>query len=270
MMFLADVKPAADFLHQRFGKSTPELALVLGSGLASLTDLLTDAHNLNFEDLPGFPSTGVTGHVGKVWFGTLYGRQVLIFQGRYHYYEGYDACQVTAPVRLASELGCKKILLTNAAGGISSPLLPGHFMLVSDHLNLVGDNPLRAMNPPPFVDLCRLYRHDFYDDLKQSLRKDAIALHKGTLAWMSGPSYETPAEIRMLELLGADAVSMSTIPEAIMAKTLGMDTVAISLIANPAAGKSTERLVHDDVLAVGKSSAVALPVLMSHLFSFWK
>lgn len=270
MKLLDDVIAAAELLNERLGLWQPELALVLGSGLATLTDELSDARSLAFDELPGFPPAGVAGHAGRIWFGELYGCRVVVFQGRYHFYEGYDAYQVTASVRLAKELGCKRILLTNAAGGICSRFNPGHFMLVTDHLNLIGDNPLRALTPSLFVDLCSLYRQDFYDDLKLSLQGDGIILQQGTLAWMSGPSYETPAEIRMLETFGADAVSMSTIPEAIMAHALGMETVAISLIANAAAGKSAEQLRHEDVLAEGKSAAASLPVLMSHLLSCWK
>jgi len=270
MKVLDDVKPAAEKLKQQFGSWQSELALVLGSGFSGLTEQLSDASSLAFDVLPGFPPAGVPGHAGRVWFGNLYGTRVVIFQGRYHYYEGYDAYQVTAPVRLANSLGCKRALLTNAAGGISSQFSPGHFMLVTDHLNLVGDNPLRSLTPAPFIDLSTLYQLSFYADLKQSLQLDKIVLHQGTLAWLSGPSYETPAEIKMLEVLGADAVSMSTVPEAIMAKALGMETVAISLIANAAAGKFTEPLCHEDVLAEGQAAAVSFPTLVSRLLSLWK
>lgn len=270
MNCLNDVAPAARILQEQLGEWQPELALVLGSGLAELTDQLTEARSLTFDQLPGFPSAGVSGHTGRVWFGLLYGVRVVVFQGRYHYYEGYTAHQVTAPVRLAKELGCQRIILTNAAGGINSSFRAGHFMLVTDHLNLVGDNPLRTITPASFIDLCSLYRQDFYDDLKLSLQGSGIALQRGTLAWMSGPSYETPAEIRMLDSLGADAVSMSTIPEAIMAYAVGMETLAISLIANAAAGKAEEPLCHEDVLAEGKSAAASFLVLMSHLLSILK
>jgi purine-nucleoside phosphorylase len=270
MTLLRDVLPAAEVVRRRLGKCRPELAIVLGSGLSALTAELVEARSLAFEELPGFPPAGVAGHGGRVWTGTLYGRPVLVFQGRYHVYEGYDAYQVTAAVRLAKELGCRRMLLSNAAGGISSQFAPGHFMLVSDHLNLVGDNPLRGLTPAPFVDLCSLYRQEFHADLQRSLRGTGLVLHRGTLAWMSGPSYETPAEIRMLELLGAAAVSMSTVPEAIMAHALGMETVAISLIANVAAGKSAGPLSHEEVLAAGASAATALPLLLSHLLPRWE
>lgn len=270
MNVLDDVKLAAEQLSQTLGAWQPELSLVLGSGFAGLTEQLSDARSIAFNELPGFPPAGVSGHSGRIWFGDLCGTRVVVFQGRYHYYEGYDAYQVTAPVRLANALGCRRVLLTNAAGGISSQFSPGHFMLVTDHLNLVGDNPLRALSPAPFIDLSTLYQQSFYDDLKQSLLADKVILHQGTLAWLSGPSYETPAEINMLDALGADAVSMSTVPEAIMAHALGMETVAISLIANAAAGKATEQLCHEDVLAEGKAAASLLPVLVSRLLYFWK
>lgn len=269
MIPLDDVIPAAEALREKFSFWTPEIALILGSGFSSLSEELSESCSVDYVELPGFPATGVAGHSGKLWYGQLYGRSVLIFQGRYHYYEGYSAYQVTAQIRLAKELGCRRLLLTNAAGGIAEQLSPGDFMLITDHLNLVGESPLRGITPAPFVDLCNLYRQEFYPQLSLSLRDAEVNLQRGTLAWLSGPSYETPSEIRMLKTLGADAVSMSTIPEAIMAHTLDLDVVGISLIANAAAGISSATLSHEDVLAQGRSAALKFPTLVSQLFSSW-
>ncbi|PLX89766.1 MAG: purine-nucleoside phosphorylase [Desulfuromonas sp.] len=269
VQLLGDVLPAVKEIRNRFGDLRPECAIVLGSGLASLANQLSRPQSIDYSDLPHFPSAAVTGHEGRFWLGELFGLSVVLFQGRYHYYEGYSAYQVTAPVRLAKELGCRRIILTNAAGGITDRTSPGSFMLVTDHINLVGASPLRGARPAPFIDLCSLYRHDFFQSLKESLLGSGVDLQQGVLAWMPGPSYETPAEIRGLERLGADAVSMSTIPEAIMAQALGLETVALSLIANKAAGKSGSPLSHHDVLSTGKTAAAKLPLLLAEVFSHW-
>jgi len=265
MTLLDDLQPAVACLQQLLGDWRPEMAIVVGSGLAALTEEMSERQRMAYADLPGFPAAGVVGHAGQLRCGELHGTSVAVFQGRYHYYEGYSAYQVSAPVRLAHLLGCRRLLLTNAAGGINAAYAPGDFMLVSDHLNLAGDNPLRALQPPPFIDLGALYRRDFHAELQADLAPRRIVMHQGTLAWMSGPSYETPAEIRMLAQLGADAVSMSTIPEAIMARYLGLETVAISLIANAAAGLSVVPLCHEEVLATSRTAAASLPLLISRL-----
>ncbi|NOY13963.1 MAG: purine-nucleoside phosphorylase, partial [Deltaproteobacteria bacterium] len=177
----------------------PRLAIVLGSGLAAILDQLEDSISLPYVDLPGLAPSGVAGHAGCLHCGTLFHQPVLIFQGRYHCYEGYSAWQVTAPVRLAAALGCQQLLLTNAAGGIDSAMQPGDFLLVTDHLNMSGENPLRGRPEREFVDLTHLYRHDFYPQLQLQLQAEGINLHAGVLAWMLGPSYETPAEINLLQ-----------------------------------------------------------------------
>jgi purine-nucleoside phosphorylase len=261
----ASVKQVSRWLNGR----TPQLAIVLGSGLAAILDHLDEPVSLTYADLPDFAASGVVGHAGCLHFGCLFGKPVLVFQGRYHCYEGYSAWQVTAPVRLAAALGCQKILLTNAAGGIADVLKPGDFMLVTDHLNMNGENPLRGRPELEFIDLCGLYRQDFYPQLKQQLAEHEINLHAGVLAWMLGPSYETPAEIKLLQAFGADAVSMSTIPEAIIARRFGLEVVAVSYISNLAAGKSEASLNHQDVLASGKRAANSLESLFVAILSHW-
>lgn len=247
----------------------PQMAVVLGSGLAAILNHLEEQISLQYSEIPGFPETGVIGHAGCLYSGRLFGIPVLIFAGRYHCYEGYSAWQVTAPVRLAAELGCRKILLTNAAGGIDDNMQPGDFMLVTDHLNIFGENPLRGRPELEFLDLSRLYRHDFYSRMKSHLQGKGVNLHAGVLAWMLGPSYETPAEIKYLQSIGAAAVSMSTIPEAIVAHRFGLEVVAISYISNLAAGKSATILDHHDVLASGNRSTLTLKSLFAVLFEQW-
>lgn len=269
MMFLDDLTSAIQTVTSWLDGKQPEVAIVLGSGLSSLLERLENASCLSYEILPGFPESGVCGHAGHLHSGLLFGQSVLVFQGRYHCYEGYSAWQVSAPVRLAAAVGCQKLLLTNAAGGIAENMQTGDFMLVTDHLNMVGENPLRGRAEREFVDLAELYQQNFYPTLKAELLSQGVNLHAGVLAWMLGPSYETPAEIRMLEQLGASAVSMSTIPEAIIARRFGLDLVAISYISNLACGKSSVNLNHKDVLASGELAASSLKKLITSLFTHW-
>ncbi len=176
---------------------------------------------------------------------------------------------MTAQVRLSAALECSRILLTNAVGGIGSNLSPGRFMLVTDHINMSGINPLVGRPEREFIDLGKLYRTDFYRNLYDLLAPEQIELGRGVLAWMPGPSYETPAEIGALERLGADAVTMSTIPEAIMARRCGLDLVALSLVTNAAAGKSAATLTHEDVLAAGHLAEAKVCCLVDKLLSLW-
>ncbi|WP_072906205.1 purine-nucleoside phosphorylase [Malonomonas rubra] len=268
MTLLDDISQATAKVKGWLAGRKPQLAIVLGSGLGAISEQLQDADHLNYVDIPNFAASGVSGHAGCLHCGKIFGRLVLLFQGRYHFYEGYSAWQVTAPVRLAAELGCKQLLLTNAAGGIADQMQAGDFMLVSDHINLTGQNPLIGRPEREFVDLSNLYAQDFYFDLNRELQQQAIRLHSGVLAWMLGPNYETPAEINMLQALGASAVSMSTIPEAIVAKRYQLDVAAISYISNLAAGK-TDNLDHQDVLASGKNAAQQMEKLLAALFDFW-
>jgi purine-nucleoside phosphorylase len=269
MKRLDDISSAINQVTEWLGGDRPQVAIVLGSGWSGLLSHLEQSKSLEYEELNSFPPSGVLGHCGKLHFGSLFDIPVLIFQGRYHFYEGYTAWQVTAQVRLAAAVGCVRVLLTNAAGGISPELSTGHFMLVNDHINLTGVNPLIGRSEKEFIDLCGLYSQHFYSDLMSWLKSDDINLGRGTLAWMPGPTYETPAEINVLKSLGADAVSMSTIPEAIVARLYGLDVVAISLISNMASGLSKASLNHHDVLIAGKRAEVSSVHLVKALFSLW-
>lgn len=267
---LDDVSVAGQHLKARFVADPPELAIVLGSGLAGdPADMQVD-FSFPLADLPGFPAIRTAGHVARLSAGRLYDRRVLIFHGRYHLYEGYDAWQVTAPVRLAAAAGCRNILLTNAAGGIAAGMVAGDFMLVTDHLNLTGYNPLIGREEARFVDLSQVYCSTYYHQLCAGLAGTQIRLHRGVLAWMTGPSYETPAEISFLEKAGAAAVSMSTIPEAIVARRYGLKISALSLIANPAAGKGKKILDHADVLMTGVASRDKFHRLLQLLLLQWR
>lgn len=269
MRLLDDVTAAAAELQDLLADRKPRTALVLGSGFGAIGAELSGARTLSYQELSGFPDAGVAGHAGQIHCGELAGEEVLLFAGRYHYYEGYDAWQTTAPIRLAKAVGCRKVLLTNAVGGISAGMQSGDFMLVSDHLNLSGINPLRGSTGERFVDLTRLYRQDFFFRLAADCCQEGIALHHGTLAWMPGPSYETPAEIRALDSLGVAAVSMSVIPEAIVARQQQLEVVALSLITNPAAGINASSLQHSDVLAVAERNRTACRTVIVRLLAHW-
>lgn len=252
-------------VRERSGAAPFDLAVVLGSGLGGVVDSASVETAIPYADLPVLPVGQVEGHQGRLIVATLHGKRVLLFQGRFHLYQGFSARQVATPVMLAHALGCRDLVLTNASGGIRPDFKPGEFMLITDHINLMGDNPLRGETAHPFVNLCALYRQDCFDPLSRSAAAAGWPLRKGVLGGMTGPSYETPAEIRALQVLGADAVSMSTIPEAIMARYLGLSTVGLSLIANRAAGLSDATLNHTDVLTIGNAAVPRLALLLAAL-----
>lgn len=267
MMPLDDISRAAIFLKDWCEGGEPEVAVVLGSGWSPLLSHLKNGRFLSFDALPGFPPAGVSGHRGCVWRGDFCGIRILAFEGRYHFYEGYSAWQTTAIIRLISAIGCRRVLLTNASGGISGRLSPGTFMLVTDHINFSTVNPLIGRPEREFVDLHQLYNNSIYHDLKERLIDSDVRLESGILAWMPGPYYETPAEISALERMGADAVSMSTVHEALMARYCGLDVIAIALIANQASGKADAPLCHEDVLKVGHAAGSDAYRLLDSLFS---
>ena len=270
MMVLDDVEVAAGQLRTRLTSFQPALAVVLGSGFAGVPAGMEVVLSVPLATLFGFPESGVAGHSATLTAGKLDGHHLLLFHGRFHLYEGYSAWQVSAQVRLAAAVGCRKILLTNAAGGINPAMGTGDFMLVSDHLNLTGHNPLIGRSERVFVDLSQLYTHHYFSALREQLATASLCLHSGVLAWMIGPSYETPAEINFLENAGADAVSMSTIPEAIIARRYGLEVSALSLIANPAAGRGNNSLDHQDVLTVGSNCLDRFHLVLAGILKLWR
>jgi purine-nucleoside phosphorylase len=229
----------------------PEMGLILGSGLGFLADSVDGAEAIGYGELPGFPVSTVEGHASRLVLGQLSGRQVAIMQGRFHYYEGYTMERITLGVRLLGRLGAKIIIVTNAAGAIRSDLRPGDLMLISDHINLMGTNPLIGPNldhlGPRFPDMSDAYSRDLREQARRVADAEGVELREGVYAAFSGPSYETPAEIRMLAKVGADAVGMSTIPEVIAAVHLGLKVLGISCISNLASGISKKPLTHDEV-----------------------
>ncbi|MBN2643989.1 MAG: purine-nucleoside phosphorylase [Desulfuromonadaceae bacterium] len=241
-----------------------DCALVLGSGFGAFAQELEVEARYPYGMLQ-VVCAGVPGHQAELLIGRWRGWRLALFCGRFHGYQGLTSHQTSLPVQLAAQLGCGRVLLTNAVGAIRTDIQPGDFMLVTDHLNLQGDNPLRGISPPAFVDLSSLYQQAFYPALQQRLTGSALRLHRGVLAAVPGPSYETSAEVRMLRQLGADAVSMSLVAEAIMAHFLGLEVAAVSLATNLAAGLDAAPLCHEDVLRCGCDSRSAFSLLLEQL-----
>jgi len=230
---------------------TPRLALVLGSGFGGVADLLETQCPIDFAQIPGFPTPTVPGHGGRLLVGTRHGVPLAILQGRAHFYEGWSMARITFPIRVLAAWGVRDLILTNAAGGIRRGFRPGDFMLLRDHINFMGDNPLRGPEWPGltrFVDLGRAYDPDLSRGLARTARNQKLRLHRGVYLAVSGPSFETPAEIRAFARLGADAVGMSTVPEVIVARQCGLRVAAVSCITNLAAGRSRKPLSHEEVL----------------------
>ena len=238
----------------------PETAIVLGSGLGSVAEAFGLEAEVSFADVPGLSASTVPGHAGRFVLSRISGKPVLIAQGRRHLYEGLTAHEVTAGIRLMHELGVKRVVLTNAAGAIKDSMAVGELMLITDHLNLQGTTPL--LGGPHFHDLSEVYSAAWRDRFLQAAAALPMPLHEGVYAALLGPQYETPAEIRMLRTLGADAVGMSTVPEAIQARALGMEVAGISMLTNWAAGLKPQTLDHSEVVAVGKEAAVSLAALL--------
>ena len=234
----------------------PRIAMVLGSGLGDFGEEFQDAVAIPYQEIPGFPTSTVEGHAGRLVIGKVDNVPVLAMQGRVHFYEGYSLEEVTFPIRTFKLLGIKTLVLTNAAGGIDVQLSQGALMLISDHLNLMGANPLRGPNDerfgPRFPDMSDVYSRELQQLAIEEARAMGVELRRGIYAALPGPSYETPAEIHMLRGFGADAVGMSTVPEAIVARQMGMGVLGISCITNMAAGLGNEPINHEEVVETGK------------------
>ena len=233
----------------------PRIALVLGSGLGGFADDFEEAVAIPYEEIPGFVRSTAQGHAGQLVIGKIESVPVLAMQGRVHYYEGYSLEEVTFPVRTFGLLGVKTLVLTNAAGGINVQLTQGALMVISDHVNLMGVNPLRGPNDerfgPRFPDMSAVYSHELQELVVDEAKAIGAEVRRGIYGGLSGPSYETPAEIHLLRALGADAVGMSTVPEAIVARHMGLEVLGISCITNMAAGISDEPINHEEVMATG-------------------
>jgi purine-nucleoside phosphorylase len=249
----------------------PRIALVLGSGLGSFADDFEEAVGIPYEEIPGFVRSTAQGHAGRLVIGKIDSVPVLAMQGRVHYYEGYSLEEVTFPIRTFGLLGVKTIVLTNAAGGINVQLTQGALMVISDHLNLMGVNPLRGANDerfgPRFPDMSAVYSPELQEIVVDEAKAIGVEVRRGIYGALSGPSYETPSEIHLLRNLGADAVGMSTVPEAIVARHMGLEVLGISCITNMAAGISDEPINHEEVMATGDRVRETFAELLQRVIS---
>ena len=230
----------------------PTVGMVLGSGLGDFADTLEDPIRIPYSQIPNFPVPTIAGHAGALVFGKKQGKDVVVLQGRIHYYEGLSQKEITLPIRVLAAMGVKKLVLTNACGGVNLSFTPGDLMLISDHINYSGSNPLIGANPdtfgPRFPDCSDIYTARLRKIIREKAADAGISLQEGVYAMYSGPNYETPAEIRMFRVLGADAVGMSTVPEALVAGHCGMQVVGVSCVTNMAAGVLPLKLDHSDVM----------------------
>lgn len=229
-----------------------EVGMILGSGLGDYADRIENAVKIPYSAIPNFPVSTVDGHAGQFVLGSCKGKKVIAMQGRVHYYEGYTQKEITLPIRIMKRIGVRKVLLTNAAGGVNRSFAPGTLMMIRDHINYSGSNPLMGRNfeedGPRFPDVSRVYQKELRQKLKVLAEQEGIHLEEGVYMMFSGPCYETPAEVRMAGIVGADAVGMSTVPEAIVCAHCGIPVLGISCITNYAAGILDQPLSHQEVV----------------------
>ncbi|MBO4473292.1 MAG: purine-nucleoside phosphorylase [Clostridiales bacterium] len=268
--YCTKVAEASEFIRSQI-PDIPKICLVLGSGLGPLTDRVETIVEIPYEKIPHFPATTVAGHDGKLLLAVLSGRMCFIMKGRFHYYEGYSTQEATFYVRVMAKLGVEILVMTNAAGGINTDMTPSDLMVITDHIGLFCDSPLRGGNldefGPRFPDQTRVYDEGLKDTLLAAAEELNIPLHQGVYAYTRGPQYETPAEISALRILGADAVGMSTVAEAIAASHCGMKILAVSCITNYAAGITGQPLSHAEVMENANKSSNNSIALMERFFS---
>lgn len=255
------VMESSSYIKEKVNRK-PKVAVILGSGLGDLVNAVEDLEYIKYEDIPNFPVSTVAGHEGRLVFGKINGVEVLLMQGRFHYYEGYTMKEVTYPIYVMKQLGIEKIIVTNACGGINTSLEPGTLMLINDFINLFGDNPLIGINDDRlgtrFPDMSEPYKLELIDKAKKVAGELNIKYAEGVYAGFMGPYYETAAEIRMIGRHGADAVGMSTVPETIAANYLGIDVLGIACITNMATGIQKVKHSHERVVQIAQKASVDL------------
>ena len=260
---------ALDCLCRAAGDFKPRAAVVLGSGLGAVADEVEDARILSAAEIPGWPLSTAPGHAGRVVMGMLEGCPVILLQGRVHCYEGYSMREVTFPVRVLGMMGVRQYVATNASGGVNPELAPGDIAAVRDHINLMGANPLVGPSEPRwnvrFPDMTHAYSPRLLELMDMAAAGAGLTLKRGVYAAFMGPSYETPAEVRMARTLGADLVGMSTVPEVVVANAMGMETAVLSCVANRASGMGDEHLTEEEVLRVMAESSRSLALLIRGL-----
>lgn len=272
MMFYEKVKESADFIRERTDKM-PSLGVILGSGLGSLVDIMEEKTVIPYQEIPNFPQSSVAGHAGNLVIGRM-GKEIIIaMQGRFHFYEGFTMKEVTYPIYVMKLLGVKNLIVTNACGGINRAFVPGDLMLLTDYINMLGNNPLIGENDERlgvrFPDMSEAYSLELLAKAEETAKTLGIAYQKGVYAIFSGPCYETAAEIRAYERLGADAIGMSTVPETIVANYLGMKVLGIACITNMATGIAKTKHSHEEVMRIAGESSEKLCSWVRQLLLDW-
>lgn len=262
---------AVDYIKNKMGLRQPKVAIILGSGLGVLAEEIENSVKIPYSEIPNFPVSTVSGHAGELIIGTINNVDIVAMNGRVHYYEGHSLEEVIFPIRIFALLGIETLILTNAAGGINTGYVPGSFMVIKDHINFAGVSPLRGKNLDEFgvrfPDMTEVYNKELMEKLKDIVYKNTQKRYEGVYAYMQGPHYETPAEVKMLRILGADAVGMSTVPEAIVARHCGIKVVGISCITNMASGISKVTLNHEEVKAVADNAKEVFKVIIKEFIS---
>jgi purine-nucleoside phosphorylase len=270
---MKQLQEATEVVRSKIGEEPIEIGLILGSGLGELANELEESVVVPYTKIPHFPVSTVPGHAGRLVIGSLAGRRVLVMQGRFHYYEGYDMQKVVFPVQMMRLMGIKHLLVTNAAGCVNTAWQPGDLMLISDHIKLTADNPLRGTNPQKlgdrFFDMSTAYSPRLRAMAREQASKLGIVIREGIYQFFGGPSFETPAEVRFARLCGADAVGMSTVPEVIAARHAGMEVLGISCLTNMAAGILDQPLNHEEVLETGQRVKSTFSALVKVLVAAW-
>lgn len=270
---LEKLQEAARYIESKIGTEPVEIGMVLGSGLGELAEVIENPVYVPYGEIPYFPVSTVSGHKGRLVIGMLEGKRVLCMQGRFHYYEGYGMDAVVFPIQVMHTLGIDNLLLTNAAGCVNKEWKPGDLMLISDHIKIMGDNPLRGPNYEEmgdrFFDMSNAYDKDLRQVARDCAKDMGIELREGVYQLFAGPSFETPAEVRFARLCGADAVGMSTVPEAIVASHMRMKVMGISCLTNMAAGILEQPLNHKEVLETGEKVKESFSLLVRAITKAW-
>lgn len=247
----SDIQEAVSYIQQ-LTDVKPTIGIILGSGLGPFADTMENAVRISYDHIPHFAKSAAVGHANELVIGEVAGKKVVAMKGRFHYYEGFTLDQVTFPVRVMKMLGVEKLIITNACGAVNTGFAPGDLMLITDHINLTANNPLIGPNNPElgvrFLDVSEVYSKKLRAIVTEVAKELDVTLRHGVYAWWTGPTYETPAEVRMIRVLGADAVGMSTVPEAIIARHSGIETVGISCLTNMACGILDQPLGHEEVI----------------------
>ncbi|AKI96825.1 purine-nucleoside phosphorylase [Kosmotoga pacifica] len=268
--YVSNVKKSARFLQEKIARS-PKIAIVLGSGLGVIADSLENSVKISYSEIPGFPLSTAPGHKGELLFGEIHGYPVMLMNGRFHYYEGYDMKTLTFPIRVMQELGVEVLIVTNAAGGLDPDFEIGHPMLIKDQINFMGSNPLIGPNVeewgPRFPDMSEPYDRELRSLALQAAKELGIGVYEGVYVGVSGPSFETPAELKMLRKLGAEAVGMSTVPEVIVARHAGIRVLGISAITDRAVPDDLKPLTAEEVIEVANRTGKQIASIILRFIS---